>query len=161
MVRNCFATACLAPLVFAGAALAQEGSLRFERTVSFERDRLIELGAKVGPVRVANVTIGVGSGGGSGGGIRERIMGGMPGGGDPATRTTITASFDTENPSEEEWVVTYTLDFLDANGKLIDRATKKEGFEGEADVLRVDHSTLSYVVPFIAKVKIRLEAKYD
>ena len=160
MVRSCFASV-LALLVLSGAAAAQEGSLRFEKTVPFQRDQLIELGAKVGPVRVANVRIAAGGGGSGGGGIRERIMGGMPGAGDPATRTSITASFDTENPTEEEWVVTYTLDFLDADGKLIDRATKKEGFEGEADVLRVDHSTLTYVVPFIAKVKIRLEAKYD
>ena len=164
MARKILVSAALSVLVLAGAgaAAAQDGSLRFERTVAFERGELISLGAQVGPVRVANVRLSVGSsGGGPGGGIRERIMGSMPGGGDPETRTTITASFDTENPREEEWVVTYTLDFLDSKGKLIDRATKSKGFEGEATTYEVEHSTLTYVMPFIAKVRIRLEAKYD
>jgi hypothetical protein len=149
-------------LLLAGAAGAQEGGLPFEKTVPFERGELIALGAQVGPVRIANVELSTGgNGGGPGGGIRDRIMGSMPGGGDPETRTTITAAFDTENPREEEWVVTYTLDFLDSKGKLIDRATKSKGFEGEATVYRVEHSTLTYVMPFISKVRIRLEAKYD
>jgi len=130
--------------------------------VPFERGEIIPLGAQVGPVRIANVELSTaGSGGGAAGGIRERIMGSMPGGGDPETRTTITASFDTENPREEEWVVTYTLDFLDSKGKLIDRATKSKGFEGEAQTYRVEHSTLTYVMPAISRVRIRLEAKYD
>jgi hypothetical protein len=162
MLRKCLPIAALALLLLAGAAAAQEGSLRFEKTVPFQRDQLVELAARVGPVRVANVRFAVGGGSsGAGGGIRERIRGSMPGGGDPETRTTITASFDTENATEEEWVVTYTLDFLDSKGKLIDRVTKKEGFEGEADVYRVEHSTLTYVMPFISRVEIRLEAKYD
>lgn len=152
----------LSALLLGAAAGAQDGSLRFEKTVPFERGEIIPLGAQVGPVRIANVELSTGgSGGGAGGGIRERIMGSMPGGGDPETRTTITAAFDTENPREEEWVVTYTLDFLDSKGKLIDRATKSKGFEGEATTYRVEHSTLTYVMPAIARVKIRLEAKYD
>jgi hypothetical protein len=162
MPRSTLAAIAVSAFLLAGAASAQEGSLRFEKTVPFERGELIRLGASVGPVRIANVELSVGSsGGGAGGGIRERIMGSMPGGGDPETRTTITAAFDTENPREEEWVVTYTLDFLDSKGKLIDRATKSKGFEGEATVYHVEHSTLTYVMPFISKVRIRLEAKYD
>ena len=156
------ALSLFALLLAVTTADAQDGSLRFEKTVPFERGELISLGARVGPVRIANVELTMGDGGGgAGGGIRERIMGSMPGGGDPETRTTITAAFDTENPREEEWVVTYTLDFLDSKGKLIDRATKSKGFEGEASVYRVEHSTLTYVVPAIARVRIRLEAKYD
>ena len=162
MPRHALAAIALSTFLLGAAAGAQDGSLRFEKTVSFERGEIIPLGARVGPVRIANVELSTsGSGGGAGGGIRERIMGSMPGGGDPETRTTITAAFDTENPREEEWVVTYTLDFLDSRGKLIDRATKSKGFEGEAQTYRVEHSTLTYVVPAISRVRIRLEAKYD
>ena len=166
MPRRILSAAALSvfALLLAGTtAGAQDGSLRFEKTVPFERGEIISLGAQVGPVRIANVELSTSGsgGGGAGGGIRERIMGSMPGGGDPETRTTITAAFDTENPREEEWVVTYTLDFLDSRGKLIDRATKSKGFEGEATTYRVEHSTLTYVMPAIARVKIRLEAKYD
>jgi hypothetical protein len=152
-----FALAALAGT--AGVAAAQEGSLRFEKTVAFQRDRLIELGAKVGPVRIAQVQFSTESGG-DGGGIGDRIRSRMPGGGGD-TSTTIRASFDSENPRDQEWVVTYTLEFLDANGKLIDRVTKKESFEGEADVVKVERPILTYVLPMVSKVRIRLEAALD
>jgi hypothetical protein len=153
------ALALFALLAVVAPAPAQEGSLRFEKTVPFTRDQLITLGARVGPVRVANVRFDVGGGGG--GGIRGTIMSRMPGGGDPEVSSTVRASFDTENPSEEEWVVTYTLDFLDRDGKLIDRATAKKGFEGEATTYTLEHSTLKYVLPFVSRVMVKLEAKYD
>ena len=57
--------------------------------------------------------------------------------------------------------MTYTLELLDANGKLIDRFSKKESFEGEADVVKAERSILTYVVPMIAKVRIKLEAGLD
>ena len=153
-----FALAALAGI--GGSAAAQEGSLRFEKTVTFQRDRLIELGAKVGPVRIAQVQFSTESGGDGGGGIGDRIRSRMPGGGGD-TSTTIRASFDSENPRDQEWVVTYTLEFLDANGKLIDRVTKKESFEGEADVVKVERPILTYVLPMVSKVRIRLEAALD
>ena len=148
----------LAPLALAGAASAQEGSLRFEKTVPFQRDHLINLGAKVGPVKISQVTFATGGGGGGGIGdtIRARVHGG-----DTDTLTNLTASFDSENPKDQEWVVTYTLELLDANGKLIDRFSKKESFEGEADVVKVERSILTYVVPMVAKVRIKLEAALD
>jgi hypothetical protein len=152
------ALALLASVATAGTA--QEGSLRFERTVSFQRGETISLGARFGPVGVANVRFAVDEAGGGGGGIRDSILSRVPGR-DPETTATISASFDTENPTEDEWEVTYTLDFLDRSGKLIDRGSDKEGFEGEAASHTVSHSTLRYVVPAIARVRIRLEAKYD
>ena len=148
----------LVVLALAGAARAEEGSLRFEKTVPFQSGHLVSLGAQVGPVRVSQVQFAVG--GGSGGGIGDTIRARVHGG-DSDTLTTITASFDSENPTDREWVVTYTLELLDANGKLIDRFSRKESFEGEADVVKVERSILTYVVPLIAKVRIKLEAALD
>jgi hypothetical protein len=158
MLRTSIAALALATLALAGAARAEEGSLRFEKTVPFQRDRLVNLGAQVGPVRVSQVQFKTGGGGGGGIGdtIRARVHGG-----DSDTVTTITASFDSENPKDQEWVVTYTLELLDANGKLIDRFSRNESFEGEADVVKVERSILTYVVPLIAKVRIKLEAALD
>ncbi|HET9767601.1 MAG TPA: hypothetical protein VFS60_12180 [Thermoanaerobaculia bacterium] len=152
------ALAVLAPLALTGAARAQEGSLRFEKTVPFQRDHLVSLGAQVGPVCVSQVQFAIGGGGGGGIGdtIRARVHGG-----DSDTLTTITASFDSENPKDQEWVVTYTLELLDADGKLIDRFSRNESFEGEADVVKAERSILTYVVPMIAKVRIKLEAALD
>jgi hypothetical protein len=140
----------------AGAAGAQEeGSLRFEKTVNWTTGKLVDLNALVGPVRIGKVEFSnEGKGGGS---IASRFRGG----GASDTQTTLRATFDGENPKEDEWVVTFTLEFLDRNGKLIDRATGKEGYEGEAKTARIDHPILEYVVPMIDKVRIKLEAKYD
>ena len=151
------ACAALAVLLCAGAVTAQERSLRFEKTVDWQLGKPIALNATVGPVRVASVEFRKGEpgGGGPGGAILGRLRGASE------TEATVTAAFDTENPSADEWVVTYTLDFLDAKGKLIDRASGKEEFEGEADVYRLDHAILEYVLPFVDRVKVRLEAKYD
>lgn len=137
-----------------GVASAQEGSLRFEKTVPFTTGKLIDLGATVGPVRIGKVEFSnEGKGGGS---IASRFRGGAS-----DTETTLRATFDGENPKEDEWVVTFTLEFLDRSGKLIDRATGKEGFEGEAKTARVDHAILEYVVPLIDKVRIKMEARFD
>jgi hypothetical protein len=139
----------------AGAALAQEGSLRFEKTLSWQTGKLIDLNATVGPVRIGKVEFSnQGKGGGS---ISSRFRGGAA----SDTETVLRASFDGENPKDEEWVVTFTLEFLDAKGRLIDRATGKESWEGEAKSARVDHPILEYVVPLIDKVRIKLEARLD
>jgi hypothetical protein len=151
------ACAALVVLLCAGAVAAQERSLRFEKTVDWQLGKPIVLNATVGPVRIASVEFRKGEpgGGGPGGAILGKLRGASE------TQATVTAAFDTENPSADEWVVTYTVDFLDAKGKLIDRASGKEQFEGEADVYRLDHAILEYVLPFVDRVKVRLEAKYD
>jgi hypothetical protein len=156
MLRKTLAASAVALVALAALSQAQD-SLRFDKTVPYRLDQTLQLGARVGPVRVDSVVLS--TGGGAGGGIMSRIP--RPGAGDPEVTTTIQAAFDTQNPQEDEWEVTYTLDFLDSNGRLIDRATKKAELEGEAKIVNVEHSTLKYVVSSIARVRIRLEAKYD
>lgn len=161
-MRNTFilAVALLAVASISGVqAQSQERSLRFEKTVDYELGKLIDLNATVGPVRVSKVELSQPEGGSVKDSIVGRFRGG--GGGSSETQATIRAGFDTENPEEDEWVVTYTLDLLDSKGKLIDRVVKSEGLEGEAKVVNVNHAILKYVLPFVDKVKIRLEARYD
>ncbi len=139
----------------APAGAAEGRSLRFEKTVNYRTDKLIELNATVGPVRVAQVELSQPGGGSSS--IVDRIRGG----GSSETHSTLRASFDAENPEEDEWVVTFTLDFLDSKGRLIDRAVGKEGLEGESKVIKVDHSILTYVIPMIDRVEVKMEARLD
>jgi hypothetical protein len=159
-MRNMKISGLFALLVFAAtlapAGAAEPRSLRFEKTVDYRTDKLIELNATVGPVRVAQVEFSQPSGGS--GSIVDRLR---SGGGSSETHSTIRASFDAENPEEDEWVVTFTLDFLDSRGRLIDRAVGKEGLEGEAQVIKVDHSILTYVIPMIDRVELRMEARLD
>jgi hypothetical protein len=148
----------------AAPALAAEGdtggSLRFEKTVPFDVGRRLDLGAQVGPVRVSSVQFeNLGRGGGGGGSIVGRLRGAA--GGPSDTQTTLRASFDSENPRDEEWVVTYTIELLDKKGKLIDRGSRNESFEGEADTVKLDHPILDYVVPMIDRVRVKLEARLD
>lgn len=136
---------------------AQEGrSLRFEKTIKYQTGKLIDLNATVGPVRLSKVELSQPSGGSA-----ASVIGRIRGGGSSETQSTIRASFDAENPEEDEWVVTFTLDFLDSKGRLIDRVVSKEGLEGEAKVVNVDHQILTYVLPMIDRVEVKLEAKYD
>jgi hypothetical protein len=155
MISGLFALLVLAATL-APAGAQEARSLRFEKTVKYQTGKLIDLNATVGPVRIAKVELSQPSGGS--GSIMGRIRGG---GGSSETESTIRASFDAENPEEDEWVVTFTLDFLDSKGKLIDRAVGKESLEGEAKVVNVDHSILTYVVPMIDRVEVKLEARLD
>ena len=75
--------------------------------------------------------------------------------------TTIRGHFLVENPSADEWEVTFILEFLDKSGKLIDKATRKSSWEGEAKPFDFDHAILQYVVPSIAQVRISLEGRLD
>jgi len=137
------------------AQTSQEGDLRFEKTVSWQTGKLIELNALVGPVKIGKLELSnQGKGGGS---IASRFRGGAP----SDTQTVLRATFDGQNPRDEEWEVEFTLELLDAKGRLIDRATGKESWEGEAKTAKIDHAILEYVVPLIDKVRIRLEARLD
>jgi hypothetical protein len=137
-------------------APAQEGDLRFEKTVSWQAGKLMEINALVGPVKIGKVEFSnQGKGGGS---IASRLK---TGGGASDTQTVLRASFDGQNPKEDEWVVEFTLEFLDKQGKLIDRAKGQESWEGEAKTAKIDHVILDYVVPMIDKVRIKMEARLD
>jgi hypothetical protein len=158
-MRKILTAACgvLLILAFALASPAraqEEGGLRFEKVVPWTTGKLIDLNATVGPIKVAKVEFTDQGKGGSG--LIGRIRPGAS-----ELQTTLRAAFDVENPKVDEWVVTFTLEFLDRDGKLIDRGVDKEEFEGESKVYKVDHAILEYVVPMIDKVRIKLEARYD
>ncbi|MEO7271812.1 MAG: hypothetical protein ABIX28_19285 [Vicinamibacterales bacterium] len=147
----------IASLVVVGslAAGAQETTLRAERTFDYQPGRAVTLGAKVGAVNVQTVEFSERRG--STGGFTTRITGGS----DSETTTTVRAHVLAENATADEWQVTFTLEFLDRDNRLIDRATKKSSWEGEAKPTDLDHPLLTYVVPLIAKVRVKMEAKLD
>lgn len=143
--------------VFAGAATvapstARQESLRAERTVPFRMSGSHTIGAQVGPVKVSSVRFSD-----RGHPLTLPLVGPRA----SELSTTLRASFDVENPKAEDWQVKFSLEFLDREGKIIDRGDKSGNFEAEAKTQDVDHVLLSYVVPFIDRVRIRLEAKLD
>jgi hypothetical protein len=154
-------TAVSAALVLTGAiaaaGAAQESSLRAERTVDYRTTKAFTLDAKVGPVRIQSAEFSdLGKNYGRGG-----IGGKMRGGTDSEASTTLRTHFLAENPSGDEWEVTFVIEYLDKAGKVIDRVTKKSSWEGEAKPYDLDHSMLEYVVPMIAQVRIKMEGRLD
>ena len=137
----------------ASRAREQDTSLRAERTVSYAMGKSIALNAKVGPVSVQSVEFS----------DRGRVPIGLPGmrTTPPETSTVLRGHFVVENPSADEWEVTFTVEFRDKAGKVIDRVVKKAKWEGEAKPYDVDHPILAYVVPLIAEVRITLEGRLD
>ena len=137
--------------------LAQDSSLRAERLVNYTIGNPLPVSAKVGPVNIQSVEFSDRGRGPSRGGL----AGIVPGGSVSETSTIIRGHFLVENPSADEWEVTFTLEFLDKSGKLIDKAVKKSTWEGEAKPFDFHHPILQYVVPSIAQVRIRLEGRLD
>jgi hypothetical protein len=137
----------------AAASLRQDTSLRAERTVSFATGKAIMLNAKVGPVLVQSVEFS----------DRGRTTSGLPGlrVTPSESSTLLRGHFIAENPSADEWEVTFTVEFRDQDGKVIDRAVKRSTWEGEAKPYDFDHVLLAYVIPLIANVRITLEGRLD
>jgi hypothetical protein len=147
--------------VITGSSLpapAQQASLTAEQTVDFGLNKAAALDARVGPVNVQSITFSD-RGRSSPQGLANRIRGSV---GSPSeASSTLRSHFVAENPSEDEWEVTFTLEFLDNSGKLVEKVTAKSSWEGESKPFDFDHPVLTYVVPMIAKVRIRLEARLD
>ena len=152
----------VAAVVFAAPTLAgraaggaQDSDLRAERVVDYAAGKPIALGVKVGPVTVQSVEF---SDRGRSGPSGFSSMMKPP---VPENSTVLRAHFLAENATRDEWQVTFTLEFLDRTGKLIDRASKKSSWEGEAKPTDIDHAILQYAVDQIARVRIRMEARLD
>lgn len=142
---------------FMASATAQESSLRAERTLDYKTGKAFDLTAKIGPVKIESVEFSnMGRGYGHGG-----IAGKMRPGTLSEVSTTLRAHFLAENPSSDEWQVTFTMEYLDKAGKVIERVTKKASWEGEAKPYDFDHEILDYVVPLIAQVRVKMEGRLD
>jgi hypothetical protein len=140
--------------LFVVPAVAPAQTNRVEKTIPYRLDQTAKLEAKVGPVAIDNVKItDMGRGFGRGG------FG--PKGMQPSEgSTTLRLAFDVNNP-DEEWEITFTVEFLDKAGKVIDRATKKHAWKEEAKIFNFDHPILEYVLPQVADVKISMSGRLD
>lgn len=125
---------------------------RAEKAIPYRLDQSNKLDVKVGPVMIDNVKLtNMGRGFGRGG-FGPRGM--QPSEGS----TTLRLAFDVNNPGEH-WEVTFTVEFLDRSGKVIDRVTKKGDWEEEAEIWNINHPILEYVLPMVADVKISISGR--
>jgi hypothetical protein len=133
---------------------ARQESLRAERTVPYKTSEPHRLGVVVGPVKVSSVRF-------SDLGRAARPFGIPVPGRASEFSTTLRSAFEAENPKPEDWEVTFTVEYLDRAGKIIDRAQRSGEFEGEAKTFQIDHDLLTYVIQYVDHVRIRIEAKLD
>lgn len=128
--------------------LAQE---RFDVKQPFAIDKPMLVDGKAGPVRVTTLKISnLGRGYKPGGVSLRNIV--QP----SELSTTLRFDMDVNNPTKEEWLVTFTIELLDKSGKVIDRVTKKENYDNEMDRMIIEHPLLEYVMPMVSDVRVTL-----
>lgn len=155
-MRRWIVWAVLSVAMAAGAVGAQDSRLRAERTVDYRAGRALGVNATVGPVHVSTIEFSdLGRAYG-----QARIVG-IRVGPDSEASTTLRARILAENPTTDEWAVTFGIELLDKDGAVIEKITKRSTWEGESKPYEIEHPLLSYVVPLIAKVRITMEAKLD
>ena len=140
-------------LVLLVPALRAQGD-RFEKSVDFAIDKSIPLEGVAGPVKITALKVtNLGRGYGRGG-LSFRTA-------NPPSElsTTLRFAFDVNNPSREEWDVTFTVELLDKAGTVIDRTSKKENYEDESAVLNIEHSLLEYALPLVSQVRVTLQGR--
>lgn len=152
--RVAVAVGVLAVILASSADTLSAQPNRFEKNVPFQIDKTETLTAMVGPVKIASLRVtNLGRGYGRGGfGLRTA---------NPPSElsTTLRFVFEVDNPADEEWDVTFTVELLDKSGKIIDRATKTENYEEEAKALNIDHSVIEYVLPLVGEVRVILQGR--
>jgi hypothetical protein len=149
------AVAVMGVALMAMSGAAQESTLKAERTVEYRTGRRLDLKATVGPVRVMTVEFT------DLGRATASRLGPLRVGIESEASALLRARIQAENPSTDEWAVTFGVEFLDKNGALIEKITKRSTWEGEAKAYEFEHPVLSYVVPFIDRVRFAMEAKLD
>jgi len=120
----------------------------FETTVSFELVKKTTLEGKAGEIEIRGVEFG-----------SKGAKGGVFGSSDADLKATISAQFDCSTTAEKKQKVSFTIQFLDGNGDLIDRASNNGSLKEESKLIDVNLTTLRYVVPLIKQVKITAKSK--
>jgi hypothetical protein len=145
-------------LLFAAMpAEAQERTARFQRSVEFSAPKTVKLDATVGPVKITTLEFADLGRGYTGSGIGARVRGGN----DSEASTTVRSRFTVDNPSNEEWRLTLSLEFLDKNGKVVDKLTRQNDYDDETATWNIEHPLLEYVMPLISQVRITIQGRVN
>jgi hypothetical protein len=126
---------------------AQEN--RTDQSVPLEFGKALPLTTVAGPVKVKSLTMT-----NLGKGYAKTVLGVRTTAAPSELTTTLRLVFDVENPVKEDWDVTFTVEFLDKAGKVVDRTSKKENYDDETAKMTFEHPLLEYVVPLISDVRV-------
>jgi hypothetical protein len=122
---------------------------RSDQSVPLEFGKAHALTTVAGPVKIKSLTMA-----NLGKGYARTVFGVRTTAAPSELTTTVRLVLDVDNPVEEDWEVTFTVEFMDKAGKVVDRTSKKENYDDETAKMTFEHPLLEYVVPLISDVRI-------
>jgi hypothetical protein len=127
---------------------AAQPSLTFETSVGFEPVKKIALDGRAGDIELRGVEFTV-----------SAAKGGVLGTSDADLKATIGVLLECATEAEKKAKFDLTVQFLDAEGNVIDRVDNSIGLKSGSKTFETKQTTLKYVVPLIKTVKISAVAK--
>jgi hypothetical protein len=131
---------------------AQEN--RTDQSVPLEFGKTHALTTLAGPVKVKTLTMT-----NLGRGYAKTVLGVRTTASSSDLTTTLRLVLDVENPVKEDWDVTFTVEFMDKAGKVIDRTSKRENYDDETAKMTIEHPLLEYVVPLVSDVRVTVQGR--
>jgi hypothetical protein len=129
-------------------APADPPSLTFETSVDFEPVKRITVEGRAGDIELLGVEFTV-----------SAAKGGMLGTSDADLKATIGVLLECATEAEKKAKLDLTVQFLDADGSVIDRVDNSIGLKSGKKTFETKLTTLKYVVPLIKSAKISAVAK--
>ena len=136
-------------LVLAIPAAAQ--GLKFEQTVDYAFNQRVALEGKAGEVEIRGIEFVSGD---PKGGLMKSTFGS----GDADLKSVIITRLECATAAETKWKADITIEFLDADGELIDRVRDGVALKAEAKILEIKHTTLKYAAGKIASARLTVTA---
>jgi hypothetical protein len=129
-------------------APADPPSLTFATSVDFEPVKRIAVEGRAGDIELLGVEFTV-----------SAAKGGMLGTSDADLKATIGVLLECATEAEKKAKLDLTVQFLDADGSVIDRVDNSIGLKSGKKTFETKLTTLKYVVPLIKSAKISAVAK--
>ncbi len=125
---------------------------KFETTVDFSPLNGVSLDGSAGEIDVKRVEFEVA--GAKGGGIKGAFSSG-----DADMNAIITTRLGCATKATTKWKIDILVEFLDADGKVIDRVGNSVSLKNNEKTFDFKHTTLRWAVDHIAKARITVQAK--
>jgi len=124
----------------------------FETTVDFSPLNGVSLDGRAGEIDVRRIEFEVA--GSKGGGIKGAFSSG-----DADMNAIITTRLGCATKATTKWKIDILVEFLDADGKVIDRVGNSVSLKNNEKTFDFKHTTLRWAVDHIAKARITVQAK--
>ena len=124
----------------------------FETTVDFSPLNGVSLEGSAGQIDVKRVEFEVA--GAKGGGIKGAFSSG-----DADMNAIITTRLSCATKATTKWKIDMLVEFLDADGKVIDRVTNSDSLKNNEKTFDFKHTTLRWAVDHIAKARVTVQAR--